>query len=329
MTHPLVDQLRFARSEFVRGLADVRGSEAQRRFGKMNCISWIVGHLAWQEQRYWLYRAQGQVLIPKLNEFLAYGKPACTPDAEEMWSSWRQVTQAADPWLDTLTTESLQAPLTEGFSSVGTFMLRNTYHYWYHLGEGMAIRQLLEQANLPEYVGDIDSLAPYRPDSGESTVDRVDKQQFIRNVRETREKLDALIAQVDEDRMLQPLDGSKWSVKDIIAHITWHEREVLAVLKARKLVGSDLWNLPLDERNQAIYEQYKDLPLGNVLSDARDVYQQMIGELEKLTEEDLNEPDRFADMPPGWRISNLFRENTYQHYADHLLELSVVLKGNS
>jgi hypothetical protein len=145
-------------------LADVSDSDAGRRLQPMNCISWMVGHLAWQEQRYWLSRGQGQVLFPQLNDLLAYGRPASTPPLAEMWSAWRSVTEAADPWLDALTFDRLQAPLAEGLSSVGTFMLRTTYHYWYHLGEAMAVRQLLRHADLPDFVGDIDALAPYQAD---------------------------------------------------------------------------------------------------------------------------------------------------------------------
>ncbi len=164
MAHPLVVQLRFTRSEFVRGLDGVSDSDARRRLQPMNCISWMIGHLAWQEQRYWLSGAQGKVLFPQLNERLAYGQPASTPPLEDMWSAWRTVTEAADPWLDSLTTEKMQAPLAEGLSNVGTFLLRTTYHYWYHLGEAMAVRQLLGHTNLPDFVGDIDALAPYGPE---------------------------------------------------------------------------------------------------------------------------------------------------------------------
>ena len=44
-SHPLVTQLRFTRSEFLRCLDGVAGEEARRRFEPMNCISWIIGHL--------------------------------------------------------------------------------------------------------------------------------------------------------------------------------------------------------------------------------------------------------------------------------------------
>jgi uncharacterized damage-inducible protein DinB len=162
MPHPLVDQLRFTRSEFVRGLEGLSDADGRVRNGPMNSISWMIGHLAWQEQRYWLTRAQGQVLVPDLNESHAYGKPATTPPLEQAWAAWRQITQAADPWLEALDAGRVLAPLTEGFSSVGTFLLRNIYHYWYHLGEALAARQVMGHAGLPDFVGDIDGQAPYR-----------------------------------------------------------------------------------------------------------------------------------------------------------------------
>src|SRR6266540_6781235 len=104
MVHPLVEQLRFARSEFQRGLEGITDEEARQRVLPMNCVSWNVGHLAWQEQRYWLYRAQGQMLLPDINEQFAYGSPASTPSLDETWGAWRKITEAADRWLDSVTT---------------------------------------------------------------------------------------------------------------------------------------------------------------------------------------------------------------------------------
>ena len=168
MPHPLIDQFRFTRSEWLRGLQNIPEADAQRHFGPMNCISWTVGHLAWHEQRYWLERAQGQVLFPVLNELYAYRAPMSTPVFSEMLAFWRQVTAAADPYLETLTTESLQSELlVKGRSvgqSVGSALRRITYHYWYHTGEVQAIRQMLGHPDLAEYVGDIEQEAPYRPE---------------------------------------------------------------------------------------------------------------------------------------------------------------------
>lgn len=169
MVHPLVSQLRFTRSEFQRALQGLSEEDAQQRVGTMNCISWNVGHLAWQEQRYWLFRAQDKVLLPHLNELFAYGAPAYTPPLKETWEAWDTITKASDPWLDAVTTDSLQEDvLVNGkpVANFGTLLQIVIYHYWYHTGENMAIRQALGHVDLPEFVGDIAGEAPYRPESG-------------------------------------------------------------------------------------------------------------------------------------------------------------------
>ncbi len=167
MTHPLVLQLRFTRSEFRRGLAGLSEADAQTRVGALNSISWNVGHLAWQEQRYFLFRLQGQLPNPMLQEKFCYGCPALTPPLAEMVAAWEAVTTAADPYLDTLTNDLLLAahPMEQdpaGFTA-GNLIQRVIYHYWYHTGENLAIRQALGHTGLPEFVGDIDEEAPYVP----------------------------------------------------------------------------------------------------------------------------------------------------------------------
>ena len=98
MPHPLVTQLRFTRSEWLRGLKAVTAEEAARRFGPINPIVWMIGHLAWQEQLYWLERAQGVVPVPEVKKF-GYGKELTVPPLDGAWAWWRAVTKAADPYL--------------------------------------------------------------------------------------------------------------------------------------------------------------------------------------------------------------------------------------
>jgi hypothetical protein len=165
----MVDQLRFTRSEFLRAIKGVGEEDACKRLLPMNCISWNVGHLAWQEQRYFLYYGQGQMLLPEIQRDFAYGAPGSTPPLHEMLAAWLTVTQAADPWLDALTAEKLQEHVVrKGKPSpyiFGNLLQRVIYHYWYHIGENMAIRQQLGHSHLPVFVGDIDGEAPYRPES--------------------------------------------------------------------------------------------------------------------------------------------------------------------
>jgi hypothetical protein len=105
--------------------------------------------------------------VPGLNELVGYGQPASTPPLDDMWAAWHEITCAADRYLDMLTPEIMQTHLGwEGRrlpESVGTLIHRNTYHYWFHLGEAYAIRQLLGHRDLPEFVGDM-SGAVYYPE---------------------------------------------------------------------------------------------------------------------------------------------------------------------
>jgi DinB family protein len=163
--HPLVEQLRFTRSEFRRGLRGTPEAGGARRLEPMNSIGWIVAHMAWQEQRYWLTRALGQTPRPELNEIAANGGPATTPSLKAMLLAWDDVTAAADQWLDRLVAEDLDRALAGSGPrrSIGSALQRVTYHYWFHTGEILAIRQVLGHRRLPEFVGNIDDEAPYRP----------------------------------------------------------------------------------------------------------------------------------------------------------------------
>ena len=168
MTHPLVLQLRFTRSEFLRGIKGVTEKEAKKRFLPMNCLSWNIGHLAWQEQRYFLGFGQGIKLVPEIENNFAYGTPASTPSLKEVLVAWQNITKAADPWLDTLTSQKLQQNVISNGKPIqykyGNLIQRVIYHYWYHLGENMAIRQNLGHTKLPQFVGSIDQKAPYKPE---------------------------------------------------------------------------------------------------------------------------------------------------------------------
>ncbi len=166
MIHPLVAQLYFTRDEWQRGLEGVSAADAVKHLGPMNCISWLVGHMAWHEQKYWLEHAQGKLLYPELKPCFAYGSPKSTPSFSEMQKMWQEVIRESQPLLDKLTSADLQAELLHDGKvvdqSYGSAMQRVIYHYWYHNGEVQAIRQMLGHRDLPEFVGEIEEQAPYR-----------------------------------------------------------------------------------------------------------------------------------------------------------------------
>ena len=172
MVHPLITQLRFTRSEFHRSVKNVSVKDGKTRILPMNCLGWNVGHLAWQEQRYFLFFRLGNYLYPEIQAEFAFGSPASTPSIKEMLEKWTKITEEIDPWLDTLTPAILSKQIVidgkESSKTYGNLIQRTIYHYWYHLGENMAIRQQLGHKDLPIFVGNIDSNAPYIPESSTS-----------------------------------------------------------------------------------------------------------------------------------------------------------------
>ncbi|MEM5775161.1 MAG: DinB family protein [Anaerolineaceae bacterium] len=156
--HP-VNQLRFTRIELMRCLEGVSAEDAVKRLPPMNCISWMVGHLATHENAYWNFVARGLIVQPGLRELTGPGKPASTSPLHEMIAAWREVTARADGFLDALTPADLEQFLLYNGKALdvntGTLLLQVTYHYWFHIGEMYAVRQQLGHTGLPEFIGDM------------------------------------------------------------------------------------------------------------------------------------------------------------------------------
>lgn len=146
------------------------------------------------------------------------------------------------------------------------------------------------------------------------------KSELLAKIRQARADWETALAQLDDSQLLHPGNGG-WSLKDVIAHITWHEREMIGVAQAHALVGSEMWGWPLDERNHAIYLANRDRSLADVRAEAQQVYDSLLRALDLLSDEDLNDPARFPGMSEDWQPWKLIAENTYEHYLDHLADL--------
>jgi uncharacterized damage-inducible protein DinB len=166
MAHPLVDQLRFTRSALTRSVTGVTEEEGFRRFGVINSIGWIVGHVANQEQRYWILRIGQPPVVDGLQDLVGSGRPASTPSLAKMLQAREAIVAAADRYLDSLSETDLLViyPAVQQMpeESTGTLLQRVIYHQWFHNGEVQAIRQLLGHKDLPQFVGNIGEEAPYR-----------------------------------------------------------------------------------------------------------------------------------------------------------------------
>ncbi len=145
----------------------------------------------------------------------------------------------------------------------------------------------------------------------------MDKATFINILKEARTEWETLLAQLDAEQMLQPGAVGKWSVKDTIAHIVWSEREIVPLMQTHTLAASELWHLSEEERNEVVYQQNRDRSLHEVLAEAQQVYAQLLEAAQTLSDEDLNDPHRYQNMPEDWVPWRIFAGCSLLHYRDH------------
>lgn len=111
--HTLVQMQHLTRKEFERNLQGLTDEDARKRIEPMNCISWIVAHVAWQQHAFFVDWPQGKESDPRYRGF-ATDSPASQPPLAEAMALWWASCDEADVWLHAVTKDSLQlqSPLT-------------------------------------------------------------------------------------------------------------------------------------------------------------------------------------------------------------------------
>ncbi len=145
----------------------------------------------------------------------------------------------------------------------------------------------------------------------------MDKVTFIEAIRSGWKQWDDLIAEIDESRMLEPMEEGEWSVKDTIVHNTWNEREMIGFCRQHAL-GSDLWKLPQDERNARPVEEKRNVPLSEILAESQQVHAQFFEAVQTLSNEDLNDASRFRGLLEGSKPWELIAGCSFEHYPGHM-----------
>ncbi|MEW6716981.1 MAG: DinB family protein [Chloroflexota bacterium] len=157
----------------------------------------------------------------------------------------------------------------------------------------------------------------------------MDKSTLMEKLKAGRAEWEALLARIVDKKLVQPGVVGEMSVKDIIAHVTWYEREIVDVLQKRALVGSELWDLPQDQRNAAIFEAYRERSLSQVTEEGRQVFEQLVAALQSFPGDDLSDPVQFRDMPADWIPWDIIAQNSYEHYQQHIPDILSWLETTS
>jgi len=138
-----------------------------------------------------------------------------------------------------------------------------------------------------------------------------------------------LLGQIGEDRMDEPGVGGAWSIKDIVAHLTaWRRRTVgrLEAVANGQPEPAHEWPADLaedDEINAWFHARDRGKSVKDVLNESRRVFQQLVGAIQKMPEDTLDDPARFPWME-GTPLTGatLFGHFHDEHEADMRAYLS-------
>jgi hypothetical protein len=113
-------------------------------------------------------------------------------------------------------------------------------------------------------------------------------------------------------RLMEPGVAGDWSVKDIIAHVTWWEEEALRhlplIMTRDRPPRYSVTYAGIDAFNAMMAERKRDLSLSDVLTQQDDTHQRLIDFIQSVPEDQLTRETRFRRR---------LRLDTYSHYPIH------------
>ena len=146
------------------------------------------------------------------------------------------------------------------------------------------------------------------------------KTQLLTELRNEQAAWEALLDEIGGAHMTQPEVAGGWSIKDIVAHLTgWRRRSVrrFQALLDHEPDFSPPWPPELredDEINAWIYEANRDRPLADVLSESRDVFQQLIETLDAFSGEELQGLRRILGLEEEQVSGSLFFAHFHEEH---------------
>ena len=119
-------------------------------------------------------------------------------------------------------------------------------------------------------------------------------------------------AGMTEEQLMVPGVTGRWSVRDIMAHVTWWDEEALKhlplILKGGKPPRYSVQYGGINAFNALMTEKRKHLSLSEVLEQMQDTHARLIKYIESVPESQFREETRFRHR---------LRLDTYSHYPIH------------
>jgi hypothetical protein len=140
----------------------------------------------------------------------------------------------------------------------------------------------------------------------------VGRERLLRQLDTAWRAFNESYAGLSDAELLEPGVTGPWSVRDIIAHVTWWEEEALKhlplIITGGKPPRYSVTYGGIDAFNAWMTEQRKDLSLEEVLRQHREVHSRLVAFIQKTPADEIAGQTRFRRR---------LRLDTYGHYPKH------------
>jgi len=143
------------------------------------------------------------------------------------------------------------------------------------------------------------------------------KTEFIQNLQNSRRLWRQTWKGIDLFGTSRPRTPGEMSLRDILYHVGWYEREMVEMIRLRTLAGSPWWTLPVDERNANIKTEGEAVSLLQSWKLEQQMYDDLLTQLGTLRDEELVDARFFQEMPSDWKPWEVIASNTYEHFEEH------------
>ncbi len=152
----------------------------------------------------------------------------------------------------------------------------------------------------------------------------MDKAKLLNHLRTSHAALEQILAALSDQQKTRPGVEGDWSVKDVIAHLTFWQQWVIDRL-AEGAPGRPAAPLDVDALNAAIYARSRDRSLADVLAGWRRSHRDLLAQVEALSQSELTDPARYV-WTGGRPVWEEIAEESYGHARDHMAALRAWVK---
>jgi len=145
------------------------------------------------------------------------------------------------------------------------------------------------------------------------------KAELLKDIQVQRRQLEKNLAGISSANKVLPGVCGEWSIKDILAHLAAWEQLFLGWYQAGlrgetpQIPAPGITEKNFHQLNQQIFEKNRILSLEDVEAEFTASYQQILALVQKLPEDDIFLPGRYA-WTGKHRLADYIAPNTCSHY---------------